>query len=151
MIFSVLRLQACVTASGEIYTSCTMSRKLSSCPTRPQWVRGTTSLTLRRKRRCYALEQFPPGKDRSSLIGAALSQFPPEDIGFFLTSMERSTVEGDLKETARLISDEHVLGRPQIRQGQLQQFVDGVHSPELRAALLTGAAERPRSEASWTE
>ena len=92
----------------------------------------------------YALQQFPSGKDRYSLIGAALSHFPVEEIGPFLASMESSALEGDLKETARLIADEHRLGRPQIDDEQLQKLIDGVRSPELRAALLNEVSERPK-------
>lgn len=92
----------------------------------------------------YALERFPAGKDRNSLIGAALTHFPLEKIGPFLAAMESSSVEGDLSETARLIAEQHLLGRPQISDEQLQHFIDEVHTPELRAALLTEAAERPK-------
>ncbi len=92
----------------------------------------------------YALEQFPSGKDRSSLIRAALTYYPTEEIGHFLVSMEHSPVERDIRETARLISEERLLGRPQISDAQLQQMVDSVESQEIRSALVVEAAERSR-------
>ena len=105
---------------------------------------GMQQASADRSIHAYALTQFPSGKDRSSLIGAALTHYPTESIGSFLALMEDSTVEGDLKETARLIADQHLLGRPQISDEQLQQLTNAVRSPELRAALLTEAAERPK-------
>lgn len=107
---------------------------------------GMLHASENREIHAYALQQFPPGKDRSTLIGSALTYYPVEQLGPFLASMESSAVEGDLKETARLIADRHLLGRPQISDEQLQQWIDSVDSPELRTALLSEAAERPKRE-----